>query len=108
MTKDFDPVGDAVTDLLDKVEGKKPLTEATIAGNRELTNEQRSRLPYVMAMYHFCFLCNADPPPAGMYAWRAGVETIITPICGDCSKLVGVRDTVRLGVLDMIRRRRMH
>lgn len=108
MPKDFDPVGDAVTDLLDKIEGKKPLTEATIAGDRELTNEQRARLPYVMALYHNCFLCNAEPPPAGMFAWTMGGETIITPICVDCTKLVGVRDAVFVAVLELMRRRRMH
>lgn len=108
MTKEFDPVGDAVTDLLDKVEGKKPLTEATIAGDRELTNEQRSRLPYIMALYHSCFLCNAEPPPYGMYAWTMDGETIITPICGECSKLVGVRGTIAKAVIELMRRRRMH
>jgi hypothetical protein len=108
MVKELDPVGDAVTDLIDKIEGKKPLTEATIAGDRELTSEQRARLPYVMALYHACFLCCADPPPYGMYAWTMEGQTIITPICRDCSQLVGLREIIQPMVVDLVRRHRMH
>lgn len=93
--KQYDPVGDAVTDLLDGLHGKKPIREATIAGEQELTNEQRSRLPYVMALYYPCCLCEAEPPPGGMFTWKLGKETIITPVCVDCIRLVGCKDLIR-------------
>lgn len=92
MSKEPDPLGQAVTDYIDGLEGKKPMGEATIAGEAEFTNEQRSRLPYIMALYHSCFLCNADPPPARLYTWKTGEQTIVTPICPDCSRGVDLQD----------------
>lgn len=108
MKKELDLIGDVVTDLLDGIHGKKPIGEVTIAGDQELTNDQRARLPYIMALYNSCFLCNAKPPPYGMFAWTMDGDTIITPVCWDCSNLVGVRDIIFAMVLDLIRRRRMH
>ena len=96
-----DPNAQSVKELLDIGSGKKPAAVANIGGDKELTNEQRSRIPYVMGIYHNCFLCNAEPPPAGMYTWKMGGETIITPICVTCSSIVGHKEVI----LDALRRR---
>lgn len=61
----IDPLGQAVADRIDIMEGKKPAAEAEIGGQADLTNDQRARLPYIVALARMpCYLCEADPPCA--------------------------------------------
>jgi hypothetical protein len=60
-----DVLGDAVVDYIHVLEGKKPAAVAQIGGEQELTNEQRARLPYVLAAQQHCILCGEDPDVIG-------------------------------------------
>ena len=88
----------AVKELCDIGSGKKPGAEAEIGGQQELTNEQRKRLPYIMAIWQHCFTCGAEPPPAGMYTWVIEGKTVITPICKQCSMQVDIKDKIEKGL----------
>src|SRR5262249_54043037 len=91
-----DPTGQAVTDLIDIWEGKKPAAKAEIAGDQELTNDQRRRLPYIVALTRMpCYLCEANPPQARFYTFR--VNDHVTPwkiigVCKECALLPDVRE----------------
>lgn len=86
-----DPLGQAVADRIDIMEGKKPAAEAQVGGQAELTNEQRSRLPYIVALARTpCYLCEADPPCAYFLPFKTA--DIATPwriisICKSCRYL---------------------
>lgn len=101
-----DPLGQAVTDYIDIISGKKPVARATINGEQELTNEQRARLPYVVAAKLPCVLCHAEPYIVG--SWRvpaimaedARDQTIYFTMCKSCKDIENVMDRVTVELMN--------
>src|SRR5262245_18810822 len=94
MKQETDPLGQGVTDLIDIWEGNKPAAEAEIAGKQELTNEQRKRIPYIVALTRMpCYLCEADPPCHFFLPWKTddiAAPCKITAVCVRCGQLPDV------------------
>jgi len=100
MSKEaVDPLGQAVTDYIDVIEGKKPAAQAQIGGEAELTNEQRRRVPYIVAMYRLpCFLCGIEPPCDFFLPFKT--DDLVTPwritaICSECKVIPGVHERIK-------------
>ena len=94
MKEEVDPIGQAVTDYIDILEGKKPAAEAQVNGEQELTNEQRRRVPYIIALYRKpCYLCDSEPPCHYFLPWKTADAVTpwkITAICKECRALPDV------------------
>ncbi len=93
-----DPMGQAVTDYIDVIEGKKPAAEAQVNGEQELNNEQRRRVPYIVALWRFpCYLCDKEPPCSYFLPWKTADAVTpwkITAICKECHGLPGVIEQI--------------
>ncbi len=98
MKEQPDPLGQAVSDYIDIIEGKKPAAEAQVNGEQELTNEQRRRLPYVIALWRSpCYLCDKEPPCSYFLPWKTADAVApwrVTPICKECRALPDVIDMI--------------
>jgi len=98
MKQEVDPLGEAVTDYIDVLEGKKPAAEAQVNGEQELTNEQRRRVPYIIALYRKpCYLCDAEPPCMYFLPWKTADAVTpwkITAICKQCRALPDVIEQI--------------
>ena len=95
-----DPLGQAVTDYIDIIEGKKPAAEAQVNGEQELTNEQRRRVPYIVALWRGpCYLCDKEPPCDYFLTWMARSDHStpwkITAICKECHGLPDVIEQIK-------------
>lgn len=91
MKEQPDPLATAVTDYIDVMEGKKPAAEAQVNGEQELTNEQRRRVPYIVALWRKpCYICDKDPPCHYFLPWKTADAVTpwkITAICEECHAL---------------------
>jgi hypothetical protein len=100
----LDPFGEAVKDYLDVLEGKKPAAEAQVNGEQELTNEQRRRVPYIIAMFRTpCYLCEQEPPCHFFLPWKtADVVTPwkITAICKRCKEVPNVVEQIKTRLME--------
>ena len=98
MKEQPDPLGTAVTDYIDVLEGKKPAAEAQVNGEQELTNEQRRRVPYIIALYRKpCYLCDKEPPCHYFLPWKTADAVTpwkITAICSSCRMLPDVLEQI--------------
>ena len=99
-----DPLGQAVTDYIDVIEGKKPAAEAQVNGEQELTNEQRRRVPYIIALYRTpCYLCGSEPPCHYFLPWKtadAATAWKITAICKECRALPDVAEQIKVRLME--------
>lgn len=95
-----EPLGKAVTDYIDVIEGKKPAAQAQVNGEQELTNEQRRRVPYIIALYRKpCYLCDSEPPCAYFLPWKTNDAVTpwkITAICKTCRTLPDVFEQIKV------------
>jgi len=95
---ELDPTGKAVTDYIEVLEGKKPAAVAEVGGQAELTNEQRRRVPYIIALWRLpCYLCEADPPCRYFLPWKTNDPVSpwrITALCEGCRKLEDVEQRI--------------
>jgi len=93
-----DPLGTAVSDYIDVLEGKKPAAEAQVNGEQELTNEQRRRVPYIIALYRKpCYICDKEPPCHYFLPWKTADAVTpwkITAICSSCRMLPDVLEQI--------------
>ncbi len=93
-----DPLGTAVTDYIDVIEGKKPAAEAQVNGEQDLTNEQRRRVPYIVALWRMpCYLCDKDAPCHYFLPWKTADAVTpwrITAICEECHGLPDVKERI--------------
>ncbi len=98
MKQEVDPLGTAVADYIDVLEGKKPAAEAQVNGEQELTNEQRRRVPYIVALYRKpCYLCDQEPPCQYFLPWKTADAVTpwkITAICSSCRALPDVKERI--------------
>ena len=101
-----DPLGIAVTDYIDVLEGKKPAAVAQVNGQQEYGNEQRRRLPYIIALYRKpCYLCDAEPPCQFFLPWKTADAVTpwkITAICRSCRALPDVRERIETKLMEEI------
>ena len=96
MKEETDPLAEPVKDYIDVLEGKKPAAEAQIAGELELTNEQRRRLPYIVAIYRQpCTLCGAEPPCAKFLPFKTDNPVSPWLIAGVCKVCATGQDVER-------------
>ncbi len=100
MKQEPDPLGQAVTDYIDVMEGKKPAAKAQINGEQELTNEQRRRVPYIVALWRMpCYLCDKDAPCHYFLPWKTADAVTpwrITAICEGCHGLPDVKKMIEV------------
>ncbi len=86
--EEIDPLGTAVSDYIDVIEGRKPAAEAQVNGEQELTNEQRRRVPYIVALWRTpCFLCDKEPPCSFFIPYKTDDHIApwrIIAICDSC------------------------
>ena len=101
-----DPLGTAVCDYIDVMEGKKPAAVAQVNGEQELTNEQRRRVPYIIALYRKpCYLCDAEPPCHFFLPWKTADAVTpwkITAICRECRNLPDVKERIATKLMEEI------
>jgi len=102
-----DILGQAVKDYLDVLEGKKPAAKAEVNGEQELTNEQRRRVPYIIALYRSpCYLCEQEPPCQFFLPWKTADAVTpwrITAICKRCKEVPDILEQINLKLMEELK-----
>ena len=103
MKDDADPLATGIKDYIDVLEGKKPAARAQVGGEFDLNNDQRQRLPYIVAVYRQpCTICGAEPPCAKFLPFKTDnpvTPWIIAGVCKDCATM----DNVKYRLLNALR-----
>jgi hypothetical protein len=100
--------GKAVADYIRIIEGKAPAAAATIGGQQELTEQQRARLPYVLASKQPCLLCDAAPYAVNHWTIPEALaddrpdRVIFFSLCRICFGLPGVLQLVSQELLNRL------
>jgi hypothetical protein len=100
--------GQAVVEFIKIMEGKAPLASTQIGGEQELTEQQRARLPYVIAARQPCLLCAGKAYVVNHWAIPAALtedrpdNVIFFALCELCFRLPSILQLVTQELLSRL------